>query len=460
MILKLTYKKATSVFVIILCIAIYSIFAYDLERTEYVKLFSLYGILFLLFLFFIKQHSNNLKLLTYLAFGFRALFLLAIPNLSQDFYRFLWDGRMLVEGFNPYLFTPNSFVESGNFPINQGQELIDGMGSLNASHFSNYPPINQLCFYIASLFAGNSILGSVVVLRLLIIIADFGTMYFGVKLLRNLNLPVSNIFWFILNPFIIIELTGNLHFEGVMIFFLVWSLYLLQKKQWLLASVLLGLSISVKLIPLMFLPVFFKWFYSRTQNSLNLSKLVGFYFVVGITTLLTFLPFYNADFMGNYTKTIGLYFQNFEFNASFYYLARAIGYQLTGYNQIAIIGKIIPVIVFLTILIISFFRKNQDFKTLLVSMLFCISVYYFTATTVHPWYIAMVLVLGIFSNFKFPIVWSFVIMLSYLAYMNSDNKENYLILIIEYLCIYGVFIWEVFIKSSKINKKTLSKVNF
>lgn len=434
-------------------------FGYDLVRTNYLKLLLLYSLLFGGFLYLISIHKNNFRLLVGLSFIFRALFLLAIPNLSQDFYRFLWDGRFIAEGINPYLFAPASFTETGNVPILQAQELIDGMGSLNASHYSNYPPLNQLCFYIAALFAGNNIIGSVIILRLLIIAADMGTLFFGYRLLERLKLPIYHIFWFILNPFVIIELTGNLHFEGIMIFFLVLSLYLLHKKQWVYAGIMLGLSISVKLIPLMFLPLFFKWFQSKHQKKLSFNKLIGFYLIVITTTVLTFLPFYNPSLINNYSKTIGLYFQNFEFNASLYYLTRAVGYAISGYNQIALIGKIIPMVVVLVILGITFFRKNSNYKTFLVSLLFCLSFYFFTATTVHPWYIATVLILGVFTNYKFPILWSFVIMLSYIAYFEGDSAENYWILVIEYGCLYSIFIWEVFIRPKKNHEKTLSRIN-
>ncbi len=244
-------------------------FAYDLTRVDYIKLLSLYTALFFLFYKIIQLYKHNLKLLTWIAFSFRAVFILAIPNLSQDFYRFIWDGRMILEGFNPYLFTPDFFLSNGEFPIAQAQELYDGMGSLSAGHYTNYPPLNQLCFFIASLFAGKSILGSAFVLRLIIIAADFGTLHFGRKLLEQLKLPAHNIFWYILNPFIIIELTGNLHFEGVMIFFLVWSLYLLRAGKWKLAAVIFACSVSIKLIPLIFLPLFWQWF---TKGNVIMSK--------------------------------------------------------------------------------------------------------------------------------------------------------------------------------------------
>jgi Gpi18-like mannosyltransferase len=437
-------------------------FAYDLARTDYVKLISLYTGLFFLLYKLIQFSKHNLKFLTWIAFGFRAVLILAIPNLSQDFYRFIWDGRMILEGINPYLFTVESFISINEFPVAQSQELYAGMGSLNASHFTNYPPINQLCFVIAGVFAGKSILGSVLVMRLLIIAADFGTLYFGQKLLKKLKLPAYNIFWYILNPFIIIELTGNLHFEGVMIFFFIWSMYLFHSSKWKWAAVVFALSVSVKLIPLLFLPLFLQSFMKNKEVSttLNLTKLIGFYAIIGFITLLLFTPFYSSEFINNYTETVALWFQNFEFNASIYYIAREIGYLFRGYNEIAVIGKIIPIVVILIVLIMTVVRKNKTTLELITAMLLALSFYYFTSTTVHPWYIATLLALSVFTKYKFPLVWSFVIILSYLAYINlnkADKSENLWIIGFEYLVIYGVFFWEVCIKTSKPTKLNLQE---
>ena len=334
------------------------------------------------------------------------------------------------------------------------------MGDLNASHYTNYPPINQLCFFIAALFSGKSILGAALVFRLLIICADLGTLYFGKKILEHLNLSVYNIFWYVLNPFVIIELTGNLHFEGVMIFFLIWSLYLLLIGRWQWSAVVLALSISVKLIPLIFLPLFFKFFVFKEDvlnNSakpnywVGIKKLITFYTITLLTTLILFAPFFSLAFVNNYTQTVKLWFQNFEFNASIYYVARAIGYTFRGYNEIGVIGKITPVVVVLFILIKSFFGKTKSFSGLITAMLIGLSFYFFTTTTVHPWYVATLLILSVFTNYKFPLVWSFVIILSYLAYINlnkADKSENLLIIALEYIIVYAVFIWEVFIKKA------------
>ena len=430
----------------------YWLFAYDLIRTDYSKLIVLYSLLWILFILLLKYAKENIKFLTAIAFIFRAVFILAIPNLSQDFYRFIWDGRMLIEGFNPYLFTPESFIQSQEFPIAQTEELYKGMGPLNGSHFTNYPPLNQLCFAIAGLISSHSILGSAVVLRLLIILADFGTLVYGKRLLKQLNLPIKNIFWYILNPFIIVELTGNLHFEGLMIFFLVWSLYHLHSGKWKWAALIFAFSISVKLIPLLFLPLVFWQFKKVNTHSIDLKKLVSFYAIIGIATLVLFAPFYNSEFIDNYTQTVGLWFQSFEFNASIYYITREIGYLFRGYNEIAIIGKILPIIVFLFVVSLAFIKKRTNTQILITNMLFAFSFYLFLSTTVHPWYIATLLILSIFTNYKFPLVWSFIIILSYLAYLNlnqADKSENLWIIAIEYCIVFVVFIWETIIKKTK-----------
>jgi hypothetical protein len=459
MLLNPTFLKLNIIplLLVLLSFLFYGTFAYDLVRTDYTKLIILCSALFVLFYKLVQHFKSNTQFLTYLAFGFRAVFILAIPNLSQDFYRFIWDGRMILEGINPYLFTVESFISQGNFPVAEAQALRAGMGDLNASHFTNYPPINQLCFTIAALFAGKSILGSVFVMRLLIIAADFGTLHFGKALLEKLNIPIYNIFWYILNPFIIIELTGNLHFEGVMIFFLVWSLYLLYIGKWQFAALVLALSISVKLIPLIFLPLFFQWFMKRndknkeTSTVLNFTRLIVFYAIIIMTTLLLFVPFYSSEFIHNYSKTVALWFQNFEFNGSIYYVAREIGFLFRGYNEIAIIGTVTPILVILFVLIITFFRRNRTPIALYTAMLLVLSFYYFTTTTVHPWYLATLLILSVFTKYKFPLVWSFVIILSYLAYVNlnkADKSENLWLITLEYAVVYGVFIWEVFIKKA------------
>ncbi len=439
-------------------VLLYLFFGYNLEREQFVQFILIYISLFFTYFYFLKKQSINFQTLFILAILFRLVFLFATPNLSQDFYRFIWDGRMLFEGLNPYLSLPETFIKLHSFPVNHAEELYSGMGELNGSHYTNYPPINQLCFYLTALISNNSIIGSVVVMRLLIILADIGIIFFGKRILERMNLSIRHIFLYALNPFIIIELTGNLHFEPVMLFFLVWAIYLLFKNKWVWAAVLIACSITVKLIPLLFLPLFYQWFIKPETTYFNgLKKLICFYLITGITTLLFFLPFYSPTLIDNYAYSVGLWFRNFEFNASFYYVFREIGYLFRGYNEIAFIGKVIPILTILFVGYITFFRKNASPKQLLTALLFGLSFYYFTTTTMHPWYLATLILLSVFTKYKFPIVWSMVVILSYSAYTNEIYKENLLLVTIEYIVVYGFLIWELFFKK-EFNPKSINTV--
>ena len=449
-------NKHKNWFVVFASVINYVFIAYFLERTSFEKLLLCWIFLFGCFYYLVKNQSFSFKYLIGISILFKLIFLFATPNLSQDFYRFIWDGRMIFEGLNPYLSKPETFIKSNQLIINDAKTLYDGMGILNGSHFTNYPPIHQFGFLIAALFANKSIFGSILVLRILIILADVGILFIGKKLLERLHLPNYSIFWYALNPFIIIEMTGNLHFEPVMLFFLTFSFYKLLQQKWILGAIFMGCAISVKLIPILFLPLFLRWFTLTKSESnsikstdflgflkeIDIRKLTMFYIIILGVVVLLFTPFLSQNLIANYTKSVGLWFTTFEFNASFYYLFREIGYLITGYNEISIIGKITVLSTVVFILILGFFRENNAIENLFISMLFSISFYYFFSSTVHPWYVATPLLLCIFTKYRFPIYWSFVVILSYHAYANSSWNENLFLVAFQYILLFSYIIYD------------------
>ncbi|WP_034260782.1 hypothetical protein [Altibacter lentus] len=442
-----------------LSVIFYSVFAYDLERWDFARLGLLYAALFFLAYKLIQVGRGNYWWLVGFGVAFRLVFMGGLPNLSQDFYRFLWDGRLLAQGLSPYLFTPESYMQlpsSFAAEIPQATELYKGMGSLNASHYSNYPPMNQLFFAIAAAISGSSIIGSVITLRLLLIVADLGILFIGQRLLKRLALDSYVIFWYFLNPFVIIELTGNLHFEGAMLFFLILFLYLLYRGLWQWAAAAMAVSISVKLIPLLFLPILFKWFQTGTSRTKGVMQLLLFYGIVLGAVLLSFLPFLSSEFISNFSATIGLWFQNFEFNASVYYIIRWIGFETVGWNIIGTAGKILPIIVFIVIILLTFLRKHSLIPQLCAGMLWAVSAYLLLATTVHPWYIATPLLLCLFTPYRFPIVWSVLVVVSYTAYGAEGFQEKLGWVAIEYVVVIGYAAWEVILQNKKRKRLQLS----
>ncbi len=422
----------------------YASFAYDLVRTDTVKMFMLFGATFFLYYKIIQFEKWNFKFLLVIGILFRLVFLLAEPNLSQDFYRFIWDGELIKNGINPYLYTPDQLMEQGKVVFANMQELHAGMTELNARHYSNYPPVNQILFALSAFLGGGNVLGSMIAMRLIIILADLGVVYFGRKLLQQLNQANHMVFWYFLNPLVIIELTGNLHFEGVMLFFFAWSLYLLAKQKWIWASPVYALSIMVKLVPLLLLPVLLKY--------LGFKKSIGFYVLTILACFALLLPFYSPVFLDNYSETLKLWFSNFEFNAGVYNVVKKIAvtyYEAKPWELIDAYGAMITKIVVLATLLIAFILKNQKLPTAITSMVLALSCYYFLTSTVHPWYVVFLMGISIFSSLKFPLLWSLMVILSYQAYANVDYKEHLWLLAIEYIFVIGYFIYEMIGVASK-----------
>lgn len=432
-----------SLILAVLSLVFYYTFAYHLERTDFIKLLTLFVALFFFCFKLIQFQKLNFKFLLGLGVIFRFVFLFTEPNLSQDFYRFIWDGHLVANTINPYLHTPNELIKNMATIIPNANQLYEGMGSLSAKHYSNYPPLNQLIFGLAALIGGKSIFGSLVVMRLTIILADLGIFYFARKLLKNLNKSPQLIFWYFLNPLVIIELTGNLHFEGVMLFFFISSMFLLSREKWKWAAVILACSISIKLVPLLFLPLFLRY--------LGWKKSIVFYVIIGITSLLLFLPFYTPEFIDNYTKTLSLWFSNFEFNASIYNVVKRIAVQFDAkpWELIKVYGKITPILTILMVMFFTFLPKRKDLNRVLASMMWVLTIYYFISTTVHPWYCIFLVLLAIFTSYRYAILWSAAIVLSYFAYSQTDFKENLWLLTLEYCSVYGFLFYELIAHNNK-----------
>ncbi|HKJ49782.1 MAG TPA: hypothetical protein VJ973_11860, partial [Christiangramia sp.] len=156
--------------------------------------------------------------------------------------------------------------------------------------------------------------------------------------------------------------------------------------------------------------------------------------------------FYSAEMITNFMASVGLWFGKFEFNASIYYLVRWIGFQVKGYNIIETAGKVLPVITILIVLGLTFLRKYQNTKQLLTNMLFAVTAYLLLSTTVHPWYLAIPLLLSVFTEYKYILIWSGLIMLSYYAYSNPDYQESFWLIALEYLVVGYILIKELFSK--------------
>jgi hypothetical protein len=425
-----TYLSYIAGFLFIACLIGISFFT---ERSDFYPLIALYGTGFGLSILAYRNANDRPILLFFIGIAIvsRFVLLFSFPNLSDDIFRFIWDGKLWHSGINPFDALPSDYAKNG-FPDGLNTELYDQLNSKN--YFTIYPPVAQSTFYIATFT--DSFWWNVVIMKSFLFLAELGTIILLYQLIPN-----KKILLYALNPLIIIEIMGNLHFEGVMIFFLLFSFYLLIKEKNNLSAIAFALSIASKLLPLMFLPFLI--------HQLGWRKSTQYFVIVGSVTLALFYPLLGSFFIENFGNSLNLYFQKFEFNASLYYALRWIGFKISGFNLIQILGPILAAIVGTTILAKAIKNKNIDLNDLPKQWLFAITLYLFCTTTVHPWYTALPIVLCLFTNFRYPILWSAVIFLTYINYSYVEYFENLWVVGMEYILVFGYLAWEGFGRMKK-----------
>ena len=371
----------------------------------------------------------------------RVVLIIHFPNLSDDLFRFLWDGNLTAEGINVFSNTPRGLVEQNSGFLNSDylQLLYDNMNS--PDYHTVYPPLNQLIFYISNVVSGENVMVGAIVIRCFILLAEMLTIVGLKSLFDHFGIDKKYSLLYVLNPLVILELTGNLHFEAFMIVGLVWMLNFLVKQNLWGAAICMAVAINAKLLPLMFLPVFIRF--------LAWKELRLFYSIIISLTLLSFLPFISEVFLLNHSSSLDLYFQKFEFNAGLFYLIREIGFVLKGYDVIQTVGPILTIISLLTILWISWKNKVNSIEELIQKFFWIFLIFLCFSMTVHPWYLSLLILFNVFKPYRFVIAWSLLIYLTYFTYKTTSYEENLFLVLVEYLVIFTLHIQEYISNRSK-----------
>jgi hypothetical protein len=429
---------------------LYFVIGFAFPRYETSLLLISYGTLFGIYCWIIfRIKENEVQFWFYASILFRFSLLFSVPTLSDDFYRFIWDGRLLASGYHPFSHVPSYYIENKISIPGIEEALFINLNSKN--YFTVYPPVAQFIFWISAA-CSSSIYGSLLILKMIIFLSEIGSIILIQKLLSHFKFPVTRLFVYALNPLVILELSGNAHLEGVMIFFLLLSLYLLIIQKFFLSTIVFATSICIKLIPLLFLPALLPLF--------GFKKAMLFYLSVLLTCLIFSLPLWDLDILTGYQSSFSYYFSKFEFNASIYYVVRELGFLLFGYNIIQTAGWILGVLAGILILLVAthwlraphawYFKylKNQSSSnntvlTFIYLMMWSLFIYFLFTTTLHPWYITTLLALSVFTDFRFVIVWTAVIFLTYAGYDWEAFRENLWIVAFEYATILGYLAYEL-----------------
>lgn len=405
---------------------------YFVERETAEFLLPGFGLLFLACFYIIRQTEDDasIDLAYYWGMLLRVLLLFALPALSDDFYRFIWDGRLLLNFEDPYKALPEEMLNQGLTGIDQS--LFDALNS--KPYYSIYPPLNQLIFFISALFSPNSIFWSTVMLKIIILLFEWGNLKSIRRLLTHYGLPQSYGLLYILNPLAILELAGNLHFEAIVIFFLLQAILWYEQKKLHRSALFFGLAVATKFVPLIALPLLLR--------KLGWKKTLIYGLIVAATLVITFLPLINTDHIWAIGDSMKLYFQRFEFNGSIYYLARWYGFETKGHNIIATSGQWMLYLTLGSILLYSFLAQPKGRWA--GQMVWVWALYLLFATTVHPWYLLPMLAMSVFSRYRFVYFWSFMIFFTYLNYAGDTYTDRIDVVILEYGIIGLIVILEMF----------------
>lgn len=407
--------------------------SYGLERHETGVMLSAYFLVFAAYLglYLLQKSGRELSWLLAAAVLLRLALLPLQPNLSDDVYRFVWDGRLLVQGADPFAYTPDEMMDRGMDGELQGidRDLYQNLNS--PGYFTIYPPVHQLVFALSA-WLGSELWQSILIIRLVLILGELLTFRLFLRLFEYQRIPRKRLLLYALNPLVVIELSGNLHFEGLMIAFLLLSYSWLLKNKRTMAALGFALAVCTKLLPLMLLPLYLRRLWLRPA--------IYFYLLVGLGVVLMFTPLLSEALVSGLGSSIGLYFQKFEFNASIYYVVREIGYEMKGYNTIATSGKRLALAAFGGILLFSLLERKKRLPT---AWMWVWLIYLLFATTVHPWYIIPLFAFSLFTQFGFPLLWTALVFLSYSGYYEGGFEEKLSLTALEYLLVLGMLLLEL-----------------
>ncbi|MDX1407791.1 MAG: hypothetical protein R3330_06645, partial [Saprospiraceae bacterium] len=376
-----------------------------LPRTDWPMILGTYGLSFGLYLLILGNRPLRAVRLRYwimVALLARVLLLFCFPNLSDDIYRFIWDADLSLRGINPYQVIPSKII-----PEDSALRLHGIYPALNSPDYHTiYPPLGQGLFALASWIGGLDWFTFALVLKLFYLAVECLTLRLMYLVLKRAG-ATQTLLVYALNPLVLVELMGNVHLEVLVVLGLVLIIYSLQRNK--LSGVVGGfaLGIGAKLIPLMLIPLLIR--------RLSPRRFVMFLLLLTGISAVIFLPMLISDPLQEAGSSLDLYFRKFEFNASFYYIARWIGFQLEGYNLIATTG---PLLAGLTVLIVGLLvtlERAPATGNFSRTALFALTTYLLLATTVHPWYLCPLVALSVFTPYRYPVVWSAMAFLSYAA---------------------------------------------
>ena len=178
------------------------------------------------------------------AVSLRLLMVLLPPTLSEDVFRYLWDGRVLQAGFNPYELPPEAPQLA---PLRD--ELWHDLPHRDVP--TVYPPLAEAVFAMAAWMPAP-----VYALKAILATVDVGTCVLLLLLARRWQMPQERVLWYAWNPLVTVELAGMGHIDGLGVALVVLTTLLLTLpgRRIGTAAVAAAAAVLTKLVPILAFP--------------------------------------------------------------------------------------------------------------------------------------------------------------------------------------------------------------
>jgi hypothetical protein len=221
------------------------------------------------------------------AIAMRAALFPQMPWLSNDAYRYVWDGRVQTSGVNPYRYIP---ADEALAPL-RDDAIYPG---INRREYAKtiYPPAAQALFLLAALFGSSSVYA----VKALFLALDLLTLGGLMVLLRRANLDVNRIILYAWNPLVVWEVAHSAHVDAAVALFLTLALLARCARNDVGVGVALGLAALTKFYPAVVAPALYRRWDWKMPLAFAATCVLGYlpYASVG-REALGFLPSYAQE---------------------------------------------------------------------------------------------------------------------------------------------------------------------
>ena len=229
-----------------------------IPRTCFIGTIVVYTLLFTVFLYWV-EHPPKRRHFWWIYGISRFISLFAIPGLSDDFYRFIWDGFLIHQGINPYDYLPSELFQFHN----DGFSGIIYQNLNSPNYFSVYPPLLQGLFAAMYGLGSSSVIGNLLVFRFVQIGLELLVLkkYWVDKSQLGMIVP-----YLMICPLYVLESLTNLHAEGLVVLVFMLLIGIFQQQRYFISGLLGGTAVGIKLIPLLLAPRLLKICNGRLSN--------------------------------------------------------------------------------------------------------------------------------------------------------------------------------------------------